>query len=188
MTSMTFLRSGIVCAAAAALAMQPGLAAAQDCLAEDEVSAMAIYAMPGVVQGVRLRCASKLQPSGFLARSGDAVSARYGRLQGAAWPKAKSGLLKIAESKAASSPRGARLGGADSLKMISTLPDNAVRPLVDALIVQEVAPQIDLKQCGKFELLIQTLSKIEPEVAGTLLGLVAGLVKLDEPSICGVRA
>lgn len=185
MTSMTFLRSGIVCAAAAALAVQPGLAAAQDCLAEDEVSAMAIYAMPGVVQGVRLRCASKLQPSGFLARSGDAVSARYGRLQGAAWPKAKSGLLKIAESKAASS---ARLGGADSLKMISTLPDNAVRPLVDALIVQEVAPQIDLKHCGKFELLIQTLSKIEPEVAGSLLGLVAGLVKLDEPSICGVRA
>lgn len=185
---MTRVRSGIACAAAAVLALQPTLAAAQDCLAEDEVSAMAIYAMPGVIQGVRLRCGSTLRPSGYLARGGDALSARYGRLQGAAWPKAKSGLLKIAESKAAARPNGGRAGGADSLRMISTLPDNAVRPLVDALIVQEVAPQIDLKHCGKFELLIQTLSKIEPQVAGTLLGLVAGLVKLDEPSICGARA
>lgn len=172
---------------AIALALQPTIATAQDCLAEDEISAMAVYAMPGVVQGVRLRCANRLQPTGFLARGGDALSARYSRLQGAAWPKAKSGLLKIAESKAAT-PRGARVGGADGLRMIATLPDKAVRPLVDALIVQEVAPQIDARHCEKFELLIQALSKIEPEVAGTLLGLVAGLVKLDEPSICGARA
>lgn len=72
--------------------------------------------------------------------------------------------------------------------MIASLPDSAVRPLVDALIVQEVTPEIDVNQCGKIELLMQALNKVEPEIAGTLLGLIAGLVKLDQAPICGVRA
>jgi hypothetical protein len=175
--------------AASALAVMPGIAAAQDCLTETEVSAMAVYAMPGLVQGVQLRCAGHLAADGFITRGGATLSARYVRLQPTEWPQAKSGLLKIAArkaSKAASGPSAkARSGNADMMQMIASLPDGAVRPLVDALIVQEVAPQIDVKQCGKIELLMQALSGIDPAVAGTLLGLIAGLVKLDDPAICG---
>lgn len=189
---MTVARTWLALAGATMLAVQPTVAAAQDCLAEEEVSAMAIYAMPGVVQGVKLRCASRLAAGGFIARNGDALSARYARLQAGAWPKAKAGLLKIAASKAGTA-RGAasgerRSGNLEGLQMIANLPDNAVRPLVDALIVQEVAPEIDVKHCGKIELLMQALNKVDPEVAGTLLGLIAGLVKLDQPGICGASA
>lgn len=170
---------------ALALAVQPVLATAQGaCLNEDEVSAMAVYAMPGVVQGVRLRCSDQLATSGFIARGGDALSARYAQLQPAAWPKAKSGLLKIVAAKG-----NAATGGRDGLKLLSSLPDSAVRPLVDALIVQELSPEIDIRQCGRIELLMQALDKVDPQVAGTLLGLIAGLVKLDEPAMCtGQRA
>lgn len=188
---MTVARNWLALAGATMLAMQPTVAAAQDCLAEDEVSAMAIYAMPGVVQGVKQRCATRLATGGFLARGGAALSARYARLQTGAWPKAKTGLLKIAANKAAAPRANGRTGATgnlDSLQMIASLPDSAVRPLVDALIVQEVTPEIDVNQCGKIELLMQALNKVEPEIAGTLLGLIAGLVKLDQAPICGVRA
>lgn len=188
---MTLPRTWLALAGATLLAVQPGLAAAQDCLAEDEVSAMAIYAMPGVVQGVKQRCSARLASGGFIARGSDQLSARYARLQTGAWPKAKAGLLKIAAGKAAATGRagaGAGAGGnLDSLQMIASLPDSAVRPLVDALIVQEVTPEIDVNQCGKIELLMQALNKVEPEIAGTLLGLIAGLVKLDKAPICGAR-
>lgn len=169
-------------AAALALAVHPVAASAQDCLAQDEVSAMAIYAMPGVVQGVKMRCAPQLGSNGFLATGGQALSARYAKLQPAVWPKAKTGILKIAAKKA--KPASRSTGNVDALAMISALPDNAVRPLVDALIVQEVGPQIDIKQCGRVELLMQALSRVDPEIAGTLLGLIAGLVKLDEAAVC----
>lgn len=184
---MTVARNWLALAGATMLAVQPAMAAAQACLAEDEVSAMAIYAMPGVVQGVKQRCATRLEAGGFMARGGAALSARYARLQNGAWPKAKAGLLKIAASKAGNAA-GTASGNLNSLQMIAALPDNAVRPLVDALIVQEVSPEIDVKQCGKIELLMQALNKVEPEVAGTLLGLIAGLVKLDQAAICGARA
>lgn len=180
---MIVSRNWLALAGATALALQPAVAAAQDCLAEDEVSAMAIYAMPGVVQGVKQRCAARLDATGFMARGSDALGARYARLQAAAWPKAKAGLLKIAASKT-----GGAGGSRDSLQMLAALPDNAVRPLVDALIVQEVTPEIDVNQCGKIELLMQALNKVEPEIAGTLLGLIAGLVKLEKAPICGARA
>lgn len=172
---------------AMALALNPVVAAAQanaPCLREDEVSAIAIYAMPGVVQGVRMRCGSQLTAGGFIARGGDMLSARYARLQPAAWPKAKSGLLKIAATKSDSAA-----GNPDGLELLSSLPDSVVRPLVDALIVQELSPEIDMKHCGRIELLMQALDKVDPQVAGTLLGLIAGLVKLDEPAMCtGQRA
>jgi hypothetical protein len=178
--------------AAAALAVMPGIAAAQDCLTESEISAMAVYAMPGLVQGVKLRCAGHLAADGFVTRGGPALSARYVRLQPTVWPQAKSGLLKIAARKAAKASGDpaakAGSGNADMMQMIASLPDTAVRPLVDALIVQEVAPEIDVKQCGKIELLMQALSGIDPAVAGTVLGLIAGLVKLEDPAICGAPA
>lgn len=173
---------------AMALALHPVAVAAQTasapCLREDEVSAMAIYAMPGVVQGVRLRCAGQLTAGGFIAQGGDVLSDRYAKLQPAAWPKAKSGLLKIAAT------RSDRMSAnSDGLKLLSSLPDSAVRPLVEALIVQELSPEIDMKHCGRIELLMQALDKVDPQVAGTLLGLIAGLVKLDEPAMCaGPRA
>ena len=179
-------RTGLLALGSAlALAIQPVAATAQGaCLNEDEVSAMAVYAMPGVVQGVRLRCSSQLASSGFLARSGDALSARYAQLQPAAWPKAKSGLLKVISAKS-----GGAAGNRNGLTLLSSLPDSAVRPLVDALIVQELSPQIETAQCGRIELLMQALDKVDPQVAGTLLGLIAGLMKLDEPAMCtGQRA
>ena len=166
---------------AASLLFQPTLASAQAaaCVTEQEVSAIAIYSVPSLVQAVRLRCAGELVSNGYLARRGDALSARYAALQPSVWPRAKSGLLKLFAAGA-----GESRGGLDT---ISTLPDDAVRPFVDALIVQESAPKIAPKNCTRIERVIEVMAPIDPEVAGTLLGVLVGFADSDRLPVCPAR-
>jgi len=164
-------------AAAALLAVLPGLASAQQgCITEDEVSAMAIYSVPSVVQSVRLRCDGRLASGGFMARGGDAFAGRYSALQNAVWPKAKSGAIKALSGTTANDPQ--------SLAMISSLPDDAVRPLVDSLIVQEVSARIETGSCSRIERAMEGLALLDPEVAGTMLSVVVGLIGPDDPPVC----
>lgn len=170
-------RTRLAAVAAAAMALQPVAAQAQQsCISEDEVSAMAIYAMPSLVQSVRLQCGTSLSQSGFVARRGDAFAARYAGLQNKVWPRAKSGLLKYGAGKTGS--------GTQNLATFANLPDNAVRPLVDALIVQEASTKIQRSQCGQIERVMEAAATIDPEVAGTLIGLTAGLFASDDQKIC----
>ena len=166
-------------AGAAGLALQSGLACAQQprsCLTEQEVSAIAIYSVPSLVQAVRQRCAGELTSSGYISRRGDTLTARYAVLQPAVWPSAKSGLFKLFAGKTGD--------GAGSLDSIATLPDEAVRPLVDALIVQETAPKIALKNCTRLERVIEVMAPIDPEVAGTLIGLLVGFADPEQMPVC----
>lgn len=167
--------------AAASLLAQASSAAAQAprCVTEQEVSAIAIYSVPNLVQAVRQRCASELASTGYLARRGDALSARYVALQPAVWPRAKSGLLKLLGGAANESGTG--------LDTISTLPDDAVRPFVDALIVQESAPKIALRNCTRIERAIEVMAPIDPEVAGTLLGVLVGFADSERIPVCSAR-
>jgi hypothetical protein len=151
------------------------------CVTEDEVSAMAIYSVPNLVEAVRVRCNGQLAANGFLNRPGNPVRTRYAALQTRVWPRAKTGLMKVLASRA-----GAQ--NAQSLGMIGTLPDTSVRPLVDALIVQEASPKIDVRQCGRIERVIELASPIDPETAGNVLGAVLGLVDPKELPICPRRS
>jgi hypothetical protein len=184
MTSMLYPKA-LAVTAAAALALQPVAASAQQaCLTEDEVSAIAIYSVPSLVQAVRTRCAGELSASGFMARRGESLTGRYVALQGTVWPRAKSGLLKLLAGGA----RQARPAtpGAPGLGMLADLPDSAVRPLVDALIVQEASAKIEPTNCGRIERVAQAMAPIDPEVAGTLLGLLVGFAGSDRLPVCPV--
>lgn len=164
---------------AAAVALQPAAAAAQQarqCVTEQEVSAIAIYSVPSLVQAVRQRCNSELSANGYLARRGDALAARYSALQSVVWPRARSGLFKLFAGQAN--------GGGEGIETISTLPDDAVRPLVDALIVQETTPKIALRNCGRIERVIEVMAPIDPEVAGTLIGLLVGFADTEKLPVC----
>jgi len=174
-------RTKLAAVAAAALALQPvAVSAQQACMTEAEVSAVALYSVPSIIQAVKLKCAGELASNGYLARRGDALSARYAALQTRTWPRAKSGLLKVLGGRAGTQ-------GRQTVDMIRSLPDDAVRPLVDALIVQEVSAKIAVSNCSRIELVIEALAPIDPEIAGTLIGRVVGLVDPDEMPICPRR-
>ena len=174
---------GLTAVAAAALALQPVAASAQQaCVTEAEVGAVAIYSVPSLIQAVRLKCGSELSASGYLANRGNALAGRYAALQTRVWPRAKSGMLKVL---------GGKSGDAQSrqlLDTLGTLPDNAVRPLVDAWIVQETSAKIPTRNCRRLEWVIEAMAPIDPEVAGGVLGAIVGLVDPDEMPICGRRS
>ncbi len=169
--------------AAAALVLQPVAASAQQtCVTEAEVGAVAIYSVPSLIQAMRLKCGNELSASGYLARRGDALAGRYAALQALVWPRAKSGMLKVL---------GGGSGNAQSrqlLDTVGTLPDNAVRPLVDAWIVQEASAKIPARNCRRLEWVIEAMAPIDPEVAGGMLGAIVGLVDPDEMPICPRRS
>ena len=174
---------GLAAAAAGALALQPMAALAQQtCVTQAEVAAIAIYSVPSLVQAMRLRCGSALSASGYIARRGDALSGRYTALQPRVWPRAKSGMLKVlsAQSNAAQSRQ--------MLDSLDTLPDEAVRPLVDAWIVQETSARIPVANCQRIEWVVEALAPVEPEIAGGLIGALVGLVDPDKLPVCPRRA
>jgi hypothetical protein len=176
-------RTKLAAVAAAVMTLNPVAASAQQaCVTEDEVSAIAIYSMPSLVEAVRLRCQGELSPNGFLNRPNNSLKNRYATLQTRVWPRAKSGLLKIFAGRTSAAQ------SQQSVEMIRSLPDDAVRPLVDALIVQEASPKIDTKQCGRIERVIELASPIDPEIAGNVLGAVIGLVNPKELPVCPRRS
>lgn len=173
-------RSLLAALCAASLAAQPVAAQAQQtrpCMTEQEVSAIAIYSVPSLLQAVRLRCNGELSATGYLAQRGDALSARYVALQPGVWPRAKSGLLKLFAGQA----------DGQGLETVSTLPDEAVRPLVDALIVQETSPKIAVRNCSRIERVIEVMAPIDPEVAGNLIGLLVGFADSEKLPVCPAR-
>lgn len=170
-------------AASSALALQAQAALAQQqCFSEAEVSSAFIYAMPGIIDGATTKCSGSLASSGFLARQGKTMSARYAKQQDSAWPRARSALLKFASNAG----KGRAPNG--TLDLLSQVPGETMRPVVDALIVQEAARRIQAKDCGKVEKLAAALDPLEPKEAGTLLGAMFAVVEPNHPPFCTARS
>ena len=180
---------GLAAAAAGALALQPITAEAQQaCVTEAEVGAIAIYSVPSLVQAVRLRCGSELSANGYIARRSANLSGRYAALQPQVWPRAKSGMLKILGSGAALGSEAGAAQGRQLLDSVDSLPDEAVRPLVDAWLMQEASARIPLQNCQRIEWVVEAVAPIDPEVAGGLIGAIVGLVDPTKMPVCPRRA
>ena len=130
-------------------------------LTSDEAAALAIYAVPGLIDATRQTCAGRLSSSGFLATSGSSLAQRYAAQQNAVWPQARAAMFKFAHGKAG-----------EQLKMFATLPDDAVRPLVDALIRQETTARVEPQSCSYIERMAEALAPLEPAQAGKILGVL----------------
>ena len=172
--------AGTVALAALASAQAATAQAAASCVSEREVAQLAVYAVPSLVEGVRGKCGKTLAQTGFLATKGNAFAARYSALQGETWPGAKSAIAKFATAKSDAET-------ANTFAKLAGLPDDAVRPLVDALIAQKIGETIKPQDCWKVERGIQLLSPLGPRDSGALVGFVFGLVKPDEVAICPAK-
>jgi hypothetical protein len=59
-----------------------------------------------------------------------------------------------------------------------------MRPLVDALIVQEAANRTETANCGKVDKLAAALAPLDPKDAGNLLGAMFAVIEPDHPMVC----
>jgi hypothetical protein len=146
-------------------------------LSGDEAAALAIYAVPGLIDATRQTCAGRLSSSGFLAQRGTSLSQRYAAQQNTVWPRARSAMFKFAEGEAG-----------EQLKMFASLPDNAVRPLVDALIRQEAAARVEPQSCSYIERMAEALAPLEPAQAGRILGVLFDIASAGGELVARVSA
>lgn len=161
-------------AATIALA-QPQIALAQQCVDQDDVADATVYAMPLLASAFTGKCSDKLAADGFMMTSGDAFVARYAELQDQKWAGAYRLLLSFAaEGK----------GGGPMAEMMANLPEESVRPFVDAIIEQKVADEIKVKDCAKIERGIEMLAPLPPENMGGLLAFIMDMSGVDKPSLC----
>ena len=142
----------------------------------DEASALAVYTVPDFLVAVKQSCSGELSPNGFLARHGDELSARYAARQNAAWPLARSALFKVAGAKAP-----------DQVKTFATLPDNAVRPLADALIQQEIAAKIHPNSCRNIERMAEAIAPLDPVDAGRILGVLFDIASASDRLVASLE-
>jgi hypothetical protein len=135
------------------------------------------------VAGVRGQCSAALAPSGFLATKGDAFAAKYAAMQNATWPSAKGALLTVLGSKAGSGAQGKQM-----LAMVSSFPDETVRPLVDGLLAQQVGEMIAVKDCAKAERAMQLSAVMQPRDNAALMAFVLANSGSKDLPMCRPKA
>ena len=141
---------------------------ASQCLAEDEVTALVGYALPAVIDGTMKTCRPHLSSNGFFATRGSEFSSRYAARKENNWPKAKMAFLKLG-------------GGKDEkmASMLGNLPDESVKPFVEAMVSELVGSEIKPDQCTAIERGVRLLAPLPPENTAELVAFV--LVLADKP-------
>lgn len=170
-------RRSLSIALAASFSMLASQAHAQQCIAEKQVESLAIYALPAIVKGVQTECVNELSDDGFLAQSGEAFVQPYLAMQDSVWPDAKAGFLLFAA-------KGEEDQAEDEMDLLASLPDEAVRPLLDLILTEKVGEEIKLSDCGRIERAVELVAPLPPENTGGLIALIAGLAGVDDPRIC----
>lgn len=78
--------------------------------------------------------------------------------------------------------------GMDMKAMLSAMPEDALRPFVDALVGQMIAEQIKGESCGKIERGLELLSPLPSDNVGGLIAFVVELADLKNPPVCAAPA
>lgn len=171
---MRFCRKVITTAAVVATAALPVAASAQEaCLTETQVSAMVVYGVPLAMGGLQQSCGDVLSGGGFLTTGAPAMVARYSAESDAAWPDAFAAFASFANR-----------GDEDAFDAMSQMPEEALRPFLDALITGMVSSQVTPDKCGDIERLVEALAPLEPYEAGRLAAVIAALAGVENPRIC----
>ena len=171
----------MITAAVASLALlQAQAASAQECIAPQDLTDAAIYAVPVIANGFRASCSAQLSPNGFFATQGQAFVAPYEAMQAERWPGAMRAVMAFATSGKD------QLDDASMREMVQDLPPEALRPFVDAILAQKLGESIKPADCGKIERAMELLSPLPPENLGGLLTFVMDVTGNRQPAVCDV--
>jgi hypothetical protein len=155
------------------------MAQSQACVASADLADAVVYAMPIAYDAASTACANRLSADGFMKTRGDAYIAAFRDGQAAAWPGAFR-FLKTFMAKG----EGASEGGMDMGAMIAAMPEDALRPFVDAFVGQMIAGEIKGDACGKIERGLELLSPLPSENIGGLIAFLMELSDAKTPAIC----
>jgi hypothetical protein len=149
--------------------------AAQECAPQADVSDAMIYAMPHAMDALTIACGETLPASGFLNNGGAAeMRAGFAERQDEAWP----GAIRLIE-RFASKGRSSEMW-----ETLRNLPDESIRPFIDAIIVQKLAEEIPTKECGNIERGLALMAPLPPENIGGLAAFLFDMADVKNPKVC----
>ncbi len=152
-------------------------ATSKPCINHADLSDAVVYAMPAVIGAFQAKCGASLAADGFMRTQGAKLSGSYVAQQNATWPGARRFLLQFAASKTKGSDNG-------MAEMITSLPSDAMRPFVDALIQQEVSKKIPVKDCRKIERGVSFLAPLPPKNMGGFAAFLLQVADVKNTNIC----
>ena len=147
-------------ALAALLAMlSAGTAQAQQehCATRAEINAALQFALPDVIASVGAACRTTLGDAAFLSTDAPALVQRYRDVRPDPWPQTRSALGKMRNGPI----------------QVGTLPDEVLKPLVAAIIKQEITKAVKPKDCVAIDPIVRLLAPLPPENMAGLLTLIA---------------
>lgn len=153
------------------------------CVQPADLADAMVYVMPVAYDAARTACGNRFAASGFMAREGDAYIAQFREGQDKAWPGAFRFLKTFMDQDAAKGGKSA-----DMAATISALPEEALRPFVEALVGQMIAGEIKPDSCGKIERGIELLSPLPSDNLGGLIAFIVELADIKNPPVCGAAA
>ena len=168
--------------AAGCLAMvQAQVAQAQEaCVAPADLDDTITYAMPLAYDAALNACEGRFAPDGFMATGGAEFVDGFRDRQDAAWP----GTFRLLKVFMSTPPSDGSAGTEEMVALLSSLPEDSIRPFVDAIIVQQIIPEIKPDSCADIERGLELVSPLPPENVSALFTFIAEQTDLENPPIC----
>jgi hypothetical protein len=121
------------------------------------------YALPHLLEGLYAACDERLAPTGYFVTNRQRLEAKFADGAAAHWPGARTLLIRMAGKND------------DGDIDLSKMPDDALRPFVDAVLVQMVSGKLKPEDCGKVE---RGLELLDPLPADNFAGLVQFMMEI----------
>lgn len=166
-----------------ALATAQGAQAQQACIEPDDLTDTITYAIPLVYDGLQERCAAQFSQNEFMRDGADEFVDEFRAGQDAAWP----GALRLLKTFMSSQD-----GDDDGMaEMVASLPDDALRPLVDGIIPPMLGERLgkdgDTAFCGDIAEGMELVAPLPAQNVSMLVTFIAERVGLEDPSICSAE-
>lgn len=137
-------------------------APAPRCLNPAEMHGLIAYFLPEVIGEVSKNCAGQLGAGSYLRTGLPHLGAQLADAKARNWPVARAAFLKIS---------GDKVG-----KDMASLPDEALRPLVDAVMAEKISVPVSPAACGEVNDISEALAPLDAEQTVHLLATIFSAV------------
>lgn len=127
----------------------PVQAATAPCISRAEMKGMVTYALPIVISTAADTCAGVLSANDVFSSRSKELLAELEPLRPAAFPAAKTAILKIGGNRDSKTTR-----------ILEGLPDESFRPFVDAVVSEELGSTINPSACGDISRIFATVAPL----------------------------
>lgn len=164
MPNVFFRAASLLALASTAQAQATQTQAEAACLTRGEVRGMVAYFLPSVLQSTIERCTQRLGPGSYLLDRAPRLVSVLESGRSEAWPMAKQAFVKLGGE-----------GKKDAAALFDALPEEALRPIVEAAVNQKLTNSIKPESCGDID---RVMAPLEPLPAANLVDVLSEAVML----------